>query len=91
MLYINKKVKLLVAQLCRLFETPWTVVLCPWDSPGKNTEAGCHSLLQWLFQTQGSKYIRKENPRNDMYTYVCVCMCIRVCGCMYKLQTGFCL
>ena len=53
MLYINKKVKLLVAQLCRLFETPWTVVLCPWDSPGKNTEAGCHFLLQGIFPIQG--------------------------------------
>ena len=26
--------------------TPWTVVLCPWDSPGKNTGASCHFLLQ---------------------------------------------
>jgi len=31
-----KKVKVLVAQLC------------PWDSPGKNTEVGCHSFLQIL-------------------------------------------
>ena len=28
--------------------------LCPWDSPGKNTGVGCHSLLQWIFLTQGS-------------------------------------
>ena len=21
-------------------------LLCPWDSPGKNTEVGCHVLLQ---------------------------------------------
>ena len=29
--------------------------LCPWDSPGKNTEAGCcHALLQGIFPTQGS-------------------------------------
>ena len=27
--------------------------LCPWDSPGKNTEVGCHSLLQGIFLTQG--------------------------------------
>ena len=26
---------------------------CPWDSPGKNTAVGCHSLLQGIFQTQG--------------------------------------
>ena len=29
--------------------------LCPWNSPGKNTGVGCHSLLQRLpFPTQGS-------------------------------------
>ena len=28
--------------------------LCPWDSPGKNTKAGSHSLLQGIFPTQGS-------------------------------------
>ena len=26
---------------------------CPWDSPGKNTEVGCHALLQGIFPTQG--------------------------------------
>ena len=29
-------------------------LLCPWDSPGKNTRVGCHSLLQGTFPTQGS-------------------------------------
>ena len=24
-------------------------LLCPWDSPGKNTRVGCHSLLQGIF------------------------------------------
>ena len=28
-------------------------LLCPWDSPGKNTGAGCHFLLQRIFPTQG--------------------------------------
>ena len=28
-------------------------LLCPWDSPDKNTEVGCHFLLQGIFQTQG--------------------------------------
>ena len=27
--------------------------LCPWDSPGKNAEVGCHALLQGIFLTQG--------------------------------------
>ena len=30
--------------------------LCPWDSPGKNTGMGCHSLLQGIFVT------RRSNP-----------------------------
>ena len=37
--------------------TPWTVpsrLLCPWDSPGKNTGVGCHFLFQGIFPTQGS-------------------------------------
>ena len=29
-------------------------LLCAWDSPGKNTGVGCHSLLQGIFPTQGS-------------------------------------
>ena len=27
--------------------------LCPWNSPGKNTGVGCHSLLQQIFPIQG--------------------------------------
>ena len=42
----------------QLFEIPWTVqpamLLCPWDSPGKNTGVGYHFLLQGIFPTQGS-------------------------------------
>ena len=30
-----------------------TRLLCPWDSPCKNTVVGCHSLLQGIFPTQG--------------------------------------
>ena len=29
-------------------------LLCPWDSPGKNSGVGCHALLQGIFWTQGS-------------------------------------
>ena len=41
----------------RLFVTLWTVgarLLCPWDSPGKNTGMGCHATLQGIFPTQRS-------------------------------------
>ena len=35
------------------FATPWTVACqAPWDSPGKNTELGCHGLLLGIFLTQ---------------------------------------
>ena len=27
-------------------------LLCPWDSPGKNTGVGCYALLQGIFLTQ---------------------------------------
>ena len=40
----------------QLLATPGTVahlLLCPWDSPGKNTGVGCHFLLQGVFLTQG--------------------------------------
>ena len=36
--------------------TPWTVthqLLCPWDSPGKNTGVGHHAFLYGIFLTQG--------------------------------------
>ena len=41
--------------LVQLYVTLWTVtrLLCPWDSPGKNTEVGCHALLQGIFPTLG--------------------------------------
>ena len=43
----------------RLFATLWTIasmgrLLCPWDSPGKNTGVGCHALLQGIFPNQES-------------------------------------
>ena len=31
-----------------------TRLFCSWNSPGKNTGVGCHSLLQGIFLTQGS-------------------------------------
>ena len=43
-----------------IFVTPWTVtcqdLFCPWNSPGKNTGVGCHSLLQGIFPTQRSNW-----------------------------------
>ena len=42
------KVEVLVAHSCLTLCDPWTVdhQASLWDSPGKNTRVGCHSLLQ---------------------------------------------
>ena len=46
---------------------PWpTKLLCSWDSPGKNTRVGCHSLLQGIFPTQGSR-LRLLHCRQILY------------------------
>ena len=48
----------LVAQSClTLLESHGlqsTRLLCPWDSPSKNSRVGCHALLQGIILTQGS-------------------------------------
>ena len=49
----------LVAQLCLTLCDPWTIahkLLCPWDSPGKNTGVRSHSLLR------GSSRPRDQTP-----------------------------
>ena len=43
----------LVVQLSHSFATR-ARLLCLWNSPGKNTGVGCHSLLQQIFPTQRS-------------------------------------
>ena len=30
-----------------------TRLLCPWESPGKNTGVGCHAFLEGIFPTLG--------------------------------------
>ena len=44
---VNYKSEVLIAQSC-------VTLVCPWDSPGKNTSVGSHSLLQEISPTQGS-------------------------------------
>ena len=48
--------EVLVSQSCPNSLTPHGLqparLLCPWNSPGKNTEAGSHFLLQGIFLTQ---------------------------------------
>ena len=49
----------LVAQLCPTLCDPMDYsparLLCPWNSPGKNTGVGCHSLLQGNLPNPGIK------------------------------------
>ena len=50
------KTKVKVAQSCltlRPHGLKPTSLLCPWNSPGKNTGVGSCSLLQGIFPTQG--------------------------------------
>ena len=39
--------------VCLTLRDP-TRLLCPWDSPGRNTGVGCPFFLQGIFPTQGS-------------------------------------
>ena len=54
---VHGKVKVLVTQSCLTlgdcmdYKPP--KLLCPWNSPGKNTEVGSYSLVQGIFPTQG--------------------------------------
>ena len=49
------ELKVLIAQSCLTLQSCGlepTRLLCLWDSPGKNTGVGCHSLIQMVFPTQ---------------------------------------
>ena len=48
------KAKVSVTQLYLTLRNTMDCSLCPWNSPGKNTGVGGHSLLQGIFLTQGS-------------------------------------
>ena len=41
------------------------LLLCPWNSPGKNTGVGCHAFLQGIFLTQVS------NPHHVLHLLHC--------------------
>ena len=51
----SQSLKMLASQSCPLIVTPWKParLLCPWNSPGRNTGVGCRFLLQGIFLTQG--------------------------------------
>ena len=45
--------RLVVSWLCNPMAIASQTPLCPWNSPGKNTGVGSHSLLRGIFLTQG--------------------------------------
>ena len=49
-----KKWKVKVSDSLQPHERYPIMLLCPWNFPGKNTEMGCHFLLQGILPTQGS-------------------------------------
>ena len=78
------EVKVLIAQLYLTLQPHrmWPArLLCPWNSPGKNTEVGCHSLLQGIFLTQGSglglPHCKQILHHLSLQGSMCVYMCVR--------------
>ena len=49
----QRGLKLIVLTRPLLCDPVGCSLLCPWDSPGKNTEVSSHSLLQGIFLIQG--------------------------------------
>ena len=78
----------------RPYELSLARLLCPWDSPGKNSGVGCHFLLQGIFPTQelnlrllyllhwqaGSLPLASSGKpiKNRIQVYVCVCICVYI-------------
>ena len=50
----KEKVKMLVALYHSMDYSLWPArLICPWDSPGKDTGVDSHALLQGIFPVQG--------------------------------------
>ena len=47
--------------VCDPIERQPTRLLCPWDSPGKNTGVGCHFLLQCM-QVKSESEVAQSCP-----------------------------
>ena len=69
--------------LCNSMDCSPSRLLCPWNSPGKNTGVGSHSLLQGIFPTQGSNlgllhcrhiffffFLPSESPRKPRCIFI---------------------
>ena len=69
---LKKPVHARSLQLCPTFCDPMDSspprLLCPWDSPGKNTGVGCHALLQE--KTLYMFFILDKNQRPFKHIFV---------------------
>ena len=53
----------------QLHRRPPTRLLCPWDSPGKNTGVGCHCLLQCMKVKSESEAAQSCPTLSDLMDY----------------------
>ena len=59
-------------------------VLCPWDSPGKNTGVGCHAFLHLFIPRNSFYFSNNETFCNvldveKLFELVCVCVFVYMC------------
>ena len=58
--------------VCQLLQLCLTLVtsrlLCPWDSPGKNTGVSCHALLQGIFTQDRTMSLKSPALQADSFT-----------------------
>ena len=81
-------------------------LICPWNSPGKNTRVGCLSILQGIFLTQGWNPARSPALQADSLQCVLQgspnlnkvpsiswgsCVCVCVCVCVCMLSSFNCV
>ena len=76
----------LMSDSLQLHELQPARLLCPWNSPGKNTAVGCHFLFQGIFPIQGSNpcllflqhlvggFFTTRPPGKPIYTHMRVCV-----------------
>ena len=55
-----------------------TRLLCPWDSPGKNSGVACHALLQGIFLTQELNPCPLDWKYGILTTGTPVCVCAKL-------------
>ena len=80
-----------------------TRLICPWNSPGKNTRVGCLSILQGIFLTQGSNPARSPalqadslqcvsqgSPNLNKVPSISWGSCVCVCVCVYAKSLQLC-